>query len=456
VRYSCRVEPQPDLRDSDLFEVRLLFFRELAEGYREAREQQERYLRDPGDRAAAKALAAFFHRIAGTAHMVELPLLGHLAAMSERLAGLIGDGRLSDSHEAAQLISHALAGVASALDLHGSGATERPLDSLKPRFQGISVPDALGVGRELSKVLVVDDDRLSAELIDGVLRSAGFVSSYTCNPERALAMIEAELPDLIVMDVIMPSIDGFELCRRVRQHPALQFTPIIFVTRKGELEERVRGLEVGGNDYIAKPFEPQELVARVRSHLNRLAALREMAIRDGLTQCYNHKFFRMRMGQEVARAHRYGAPLTAAMIDVDRFKSVNDTYGHRAGDMVLSHLGGIVVASVRATDVVARYGGEEFAILMVQAGADEARIVCGRLRERIARHGFLFSADDQGRAQEVTISVTVSIGIAELAAKSDSVEALLGRADSALYEAKHAGRDRVRLFVAPDTGIPSA
>jgi diguanylate cyclase (GGDEF)-like protein len=446
------VEPQPDLRDSDLFEVRLLFFRELAEGYREAREQQERYLRDPGDRAAAKALAAFFHRIAGTAHMVELPLLGHLAAMSERLAGLVGAGQISDSHEAAQLISHALAGVASALDAHGSGATERPLDGLKPRLQGISVPDALGVGRELSKVLVVDDDRLSAELIDGVLRSAGFVSSYTCNPERALTMIEAELPDLIVMDVIMPTIDGFELCRRVRQHPALQFTPIIFVTRKGELEERVRGLEVGGNDYIAKPFEPQELVARVRSHLNRLAALRDMAIRDGLTQCYNHKFFRMRMSQEVARAHRYGAPLTVAMIDVDRFKNVNDTYGHRAGDMVLSHLGGIVVASVRATDVVARYGGEEFAILMVQAGAEEARIVCGRLRERIAGHGFLFSTDDPGRAQEVTISVTVSIGIAELAPKPDSLETLLGRADAALYGAKHAGRDCVRLFGAPDAG----
>jgi diguanylate cyclase (GGDEF)-like protein len=450
------VEPQGDLRDAELFEIRLLFFRELAEGYRQAREEQERYLRDPGDRAAASALAGFFHRIAGTAHMVELPLLGHLAAISERVAGLIGSGKLSDSHEAAQLISHALAGVASALDAHGSGATERPLDGVPPRLQGISVPDALGVGRELSKVLVVDDDRLSAELVDGVLRSAGFVSSYTCNPERALAMIEAELPDLIVMDVIMPAIDGFELCRRVRQHPALQFTPIIFVTRKGALEERVRGLEVGGNDYIAKPFEPQELVARVRSHLNRLAALREMAIRDGLTQCYNHKFFRMRMSQEIARAHRYGAPLTLAMIDVDRFKNVNDTYGHRAGDMVLSHLGGIVVASVRATDVVARYGGEEFAIMMVQAGAEEAKIVCARLRERIARHDFQFSADEQGRAQEVTISVTVSIGIAELGAKSDTVEAVLGRADAALYAAKHAGRDCVRVFVAPDTGIAPA
>jgi diguanylate cyclase (GGDEF)-like protein len=446
------VEQQDDLGDAELFEVRLLFFRELAEGYRQAREQQERFLRDPGDRAAVDALAGFFHRIAGTAQMVKLPLLGHLAAISERVATRIADGKLSDSREAAQLLAHALAGVASALDAHGSGATERPLDGMRPVLEGLSVPGALGTGRELSKVLVVDDDRLSAALVDSCLRSAGFVSSYTCNPERALAMIEAELPDLIVLDVMMPTIDGFELCRRVRQHPALQFTPIIFVTRKGEVEERVRGLEVGGNDYIAKPFEPQELVARVRSHLNRLAALREMAIRDGLTQCYNHKFFRLRMGQEVARAHRYDQPLTLAMIDVDRFKNVNDTYGHRAGDLVLSHLGSIVVASVRATDVVARYGGEEFAILMVHAGADEATIVCGRLRERIASHGFLFSTEDQGRTSDVTISVTVSIGIAELTPKPDGVESLLGHADSALYAAKHAGRNCVRLCVASGTG----
>jgi diguanylate cyclase (GGDEF)-like protein len=447
------VDPADDLAEAEQFELRLLFFRELAEGYREAREQQERFLHCPGDRAPIDALSGFFHRIAGTAHVVKLPLLGHLAAISERVAGQVAAGTLSDSREAAQLIAHGLAGVAAVLDGHGSGATERPLDGMKPALQGISLPAALGTGRELSKVLVVDDDRLSAELVDGVLRSAGFVSSYICDAERALAVIEAELPDLIVMDVMMPAIDGFELCRRVRQHPALQFTPIIFVTRKGALEERVRGLEVGGNDYIAKPFEPQELVARVRSHLNRLAVLREMAIRDGLTQCYNHKFFRLRMGQEIARAHRYGQPLTLAMLDVDRFKSVNDTHGHRAGDMVLSHLGSIVAASVRATDVVARYGGEEFAILMVQAGAEEARVVCGRLRERIAAHGFTF-ADDEKPGREVRISVTASIGVAQLVPKPDTVETLLGRADAALYAAKNAGRDCVRVFVRDGTGSP--
>jgi diguanylate cyclase (GGDEF)-like protein len=447
------VDPRDDVADTERFELRLLFLRELADGYREAREHQERFLRSPGDRAAIDALGGFFHRIAGTAHVVQLPLLGHLAAISERVAGQVAAGTLSDSREAAQLIAHGLAGVAAVLDAHGSGATDRPLDGTRPPLQGISVPAALGSGRELSKVLVVDDDRLSAELVDGVLRSAGFVSSYICDPERALAAIEAELPDLIVMDVMMPAIDGFELCRRVRQHPALQFTPIIFVTRKGELEQRVRGLEVGGNDYVAKPFEPQELVARVRSHLNRLAVLREMAIRDGLTQCYNHKFFRLRAGQEIARAHRYGLPLTMAMLDVDRFKSVNDTHGHRAGDMVLSHLGSLVVASVRATDVVARYGGEEFAILMIQAGAEEARVVCGRLRERIAAHSFLFS-EDETRSREVTISVTVSIGVAELSPKPDRLETLLGRADAALYAAKNAGRDRVRVFVPPGEVSP--
>jgi diguanylate cyclase (GGDEF)-like protein len=442
--------PEPDpIESGQLFELRLMFLKELAAGYRSAREAQERFLKDPSNKTAIADLAGFFHRIAGTAHTVELPLLGFTARMSERLANQVGAGTFADRREAAQLFADALAGVASVLDAHGNGASERPLSALNTALAGVTVPDALGQGRELSKVLVVDDDRFSAELIDGCLRSAGFMSSYSCNPEQALRMIEAELPDLIIMDVVMPGIDGFELCRRAREHPALQFTPIIFVTRKAEVEQRVRGLEVGGNDYIAKPFEPQELVARVRSHLSRLAALREMAVRDGLTRCYNHKFFRLRLGQEISRALRYEQPLALAMLDVDKFKNVNDTYGHRAGDAVLSQLANIVVASVRATDMVARYGGEEFAMLMVAAGSDEAKIVCGRLRERIAKHPFRFSVEDRDDAGDLEIEVTVSIGVAEVAPQNDTLEALLGRADAALYAAKQDGRNCVRIAAKP-------
>jgi len=254
-------------------------------------------------------------------------------------------------------------------------------------------------------------------------------------------MIEEELPDLIVMDVVMPEVDGFELCRRVRQHPAMQFTPIIFVTRKGDVEQRVRGLEVGGNDYISKPFEPRELVARVRSHLLRLANLREMAIRDGLTRCFNHKYLRMRLDQEVSRARRYTHPLAFAMLDADNFKTVNDTWGHATGDIVLVQLANVVAASLRTTDVVARYGGEEFALIMVHAGVKEAELVCDRIRERVAAHQFIASGDKQ----EQRIPMTVSIGIAEFAQKTDSWKSLIQRADQALYAAKEAGRNQVRI-----------
>jgi diguanylate cyclase (GGDEF)-like protein len=289
------------------------------------------------------------------------------------------------------------------------------------------------------RVVVIDDDPFSARLVDGVLRGAGFQSSFCCEPDKAFQTILSENPDLIILDVVMPQMDGFRLCQRVRAHPGLQSTPIIFVTRKGDVDQRVRGLQVGGNDYVAKPFEPQELVARVRSHLQRLADLRELAIRDGLTRCYNSKYFKMRLEQELARAHRLGTGLTLGMLDVDHFKRLNDSYGHPAGDAVLSHLASILTASVRSHDVVARYGGEEFGFLFIEAAVPEAAIIMDRVRERIARHRFEVPAL---QGDMITLGCTVSIGLAALN-QGDTPHALLTRADSALYEAKHTGRNRV-------------
>jgi diguanylate cyclase (GGDEF)-like protein len=224
----------------------------------------------------------------------------------------------------------------------------------------------------------------------------------------------------------------------VRAHPLLQSTPIIFVTRKGDVEQRVRGLQVGGNDYLAKPFDPQELVARVRSHLQRMSELRELAIRDGLTRCYNHKYFKGRLEIEIGRARRYKAGLTAGMLDVDHFKKINDDHGHPAGDAVLSHLASLITASVRSTDVVARYGGEEFAFLLIDAAVEEATIITDRLRERIAGHRFELA--------EASIGCTVSIGLAPLK-PDDTSQSFLQRADAALYVAKRGGRNRI--WVAP-------
>lgn len=421
-------------------ELKALFLRELASSYRDARDAYDLFLKSPSDREPVRRLRNFFHGIAGTARTAELPMLGHIASIGERLADEVSLGRFAEHGTAAALLGECLSAVSCVVESHAAAGNSRPPSI--PVSSGLVVPDALGEGRELSKIVIIDDDEFSAGLIDNVLRAAGFVSSYCCEPARAMQVIEEELPDLIILDVVMPGLDGFELCRRVRSHPALQLTPIIFVTRRGDVEQRVRGLEVGANDYIGKPFEPQELIARVRSHLLRLANLREMAIRDGLTRCFNHKFLRMRLGQETARARRYGHELSVAMLDVDRFKHINDNHGHAAGDLVLSHLANVIVASVRSTDVVSRYGGEEFAILMVHAGKHEAAVVCERLRQRVQQHEFTFSAEGEA-ATPTVLSVTVSIGVAELREDTKSWMDLLQQADGALYEAKHAGRNRV-------------
>jgi diguanylate cyclase (GGDEF)-like protein len=424
------------------FEIKLTFLRELEANHKVARERMEVLLKHPDDAASMAALRSFFHKIAGTAYAAELPLLGHLAAVCERAAIL---GEKSGSFEKfLPLLGDGMTGVVSVLETHGS-LPPRPT-TWHMSEKGMIQP-GIGEERVLSKILVVDDDAFTANLIDNCLRSAGFMSSYCCDPQKALEMIAMELPDLIILDVVMPGIDGFDLCRRVRAHPAMQLTPVIFVTRRGDVEQRVAGLEAGGNDYIAKPFEPQELVARVRSHLQRLAALRDMAIRDGLTRCYNHKYFKTRLAQEMARCRRYKCELALALLDVDHFKEINDTHGHPIGDTVLSHLGSLVLASVRSTDVVARYGGDEFGLLFVEAGTKEANAISTRLLERIALHNQQMPHDEEeGMPRPMVVPVTVSVGVTGLI-PDDTMETLIKRADVALYEAKASGRNQVRLSI---------
>jgi diguanylate cyclase (GGDEF)-like protein len=421
-----------DLAADEIFELKLIFLRELGAGYALAREAHDRLRRTTADLQAVTELRGFFHRIAGTAENVDLPLLGRLASACSAAADALLEGTMQPSRRALQIFTDGLAGVASVLDGASPIAPDRAIIPSSPAV----IEDG-----EPSRILVVDDDPFSARLVDSVLRSAGFLSSFCTEPDKALDLIQAENPDLIILDVVMPEMDGFDLCRRIRANPALQLTPIIFVTRKGDVEQRVRGLQVGGNDYVAKPFEPQELVARVRSHLQRLAELREMAIRDGLTRCYNNKYFKARLEQEIVRARRYNTELTVGMLDIDHFKQVNDSYGHPAGDAVLAHLASILTASVRSTDVVARYGGEEFGFLLVEAAVPEAAIITNRLRERIEKHAFELPPV---LGQTPVVHATVSIGIAPYV-ENDSLSTLLHRADGALYKAKTGGRNQVRI-----------
>ena len=418
------------LGGDEVFELKLIFLRELSTGHAAARAALDRALQAPAKGDELETLRGFFHRIAGTAAVVGLPLLGRLAAACETAGDAMVRGEMAITARTLRLFEDGLAGVATVL----GGAPSEPRT---PPELSVAVDGAP------SRILVIDDDPVSARLVDGVLRAAGIASSFCCEPSRALSIIEAEPPDLIILDVVMPELDGFELCRRVRASPALELTPIIFVTRKGDVEQRVRGLEAGGNDYVAKPFEPLELVARVRSHLQRLSVLRELAIRDGLTRCYNQKYFKQRLQQELQRAQRYRTELTVCMLDLDHFKRVNDSYGHPAGDAVLAHVASLLTAAVRATDLVARYGGDEFGFLLIEAAVAEVPIITNRIRERIARHRFELPVL---HGDPLSVNATVSIGIAQARA-DDTAATLLGRADEALFEARSAGRNRV--FIAP-------
>jgi diguanylate cyclase (GGDEF)-like protein len=414
----------------DLRELEVVFLREMHQARPRVREALARAKAEGGDPAAVRELRNFFHRLAGSAGTVGQGMLARLSAACELVADqeLARGGPLSTL--ATRVLAEGLSGVADVLERPtpalGVVLPAAPRDGGGPRVALEDVP---------SRVLVIDDDPVGARATEGFLRAAGFLTASCCDPADAYEAILRESPDLIILDVLLGDVDGFDVCRRVRANPALQLVPIIFVTRRGDLEERVRGLQVGGNDYLAKPFDPPELVARVRSHLSRLSALREMAIRDGLTRCYNHKYFKMRLEQELVRAHRYGSALSLGLLDIDHFKKVNDTHGHPAGDAVLAHLANLLTASVRSSDIVARYGGEEFAFVLVEAGAEEAAVVAERMRGRLEAHEFELPGGGRLRA-------TASIGVAA-AQPQEGASGLVQRADAALYEAKAQGRNRI-------------
>jgi len=419
---------------SDLFDPRdlqVVFLREMHEARARAREALAKAGREGGDAGAVRELRNFFHRLAGSAGTVGHGMLARLAGACELAADQELERKNPLSKTTARIFAEGLAGLDDVLE------TRTPaLGVLIPVLQQETGGAGAALENAPSRVLVIDDDLVTARATEGVLRAAGFLTASSCDPADAYEAILRESPDLVILDVLLGEVNGFEVCRRVRANAALQLLPIIFVTRRGDVEERVRGLQVGGNDYLAKPFDPPELVARVRSHLSRLSALREMVIRDGLTRCYNHKYFKMRLEQELVRARRYGSALTLGLLDVDHFKQVNDTHGHPVGDAVLAHLASLLIASVRSSDIVARYGGEEFAFVLVEAGAQEAAVVAERMRARVEAHEF----EAPGGAH---LHATASIGLAAAHGKEPAA-GLIQRADAALYEAKAQGRNRVR------------
>lgn len=301
------------------------------------------------------------------------------------------------------------------------------------------------MGDSGSTILLVDDDPINRELLEARLSSAGYRVQSASNGAEALAAAAKCQPDLVLMDIMMPGMSGYDVCRSLKSNPATEAIPVIFISAKTNVTDRVAGLQMGAHDFISKPFFTEELLARVevalrgkqeRDRLREEAGrLQAMTLTDPLTGLYNRRMLDERLEEEISRSRRYGTPLTCLMIDIDDFKRVNDQLGHATGDLVLKQLAEVLRTCSRAIDVVARYGGEEFAVLLPETCVQGATQAAERMRAQLTRD---FSC---GRVPGVT-RITMSVGIARLL-EGDTGADLLSRADCAMYRAKAQGKDRV-------------
>jgi diguanylate cyclase (GGDEF)-like protein len=299
------------------------------------------------------------------------------------------------------------------------------------------------------QILLIDDSKAIHPLVTTLLADEPVTVHSAFDGQYGLTLAESLRPDLILLDIEMPNVDGFETCRRLIANPATANVPIIFLTSRNATAEMVRGLNLGAVDYITKPFKLQELVSRVRaalrtSHLIRL--LEDKATIDSLTGLGNRAMFDKRFTAEVAMRIRCGTPLACIALDVDHFKKLNDAYGHSFGDHVLSSIAETLASICRVEDVPCRYGGEEFIILTPHTTAEQAALLAERMRISIAALPFTQQGD--------AVTVTCSFGVAEAAGTYDRLMA--DRADKALYQSKQMGRDRVTIAAPNPTSMAVA
>jgi diguanylate cyclase (GGDEF)-like protein len=285
-------------------------------------------------------------------------------------------------------------------------------------------------------VLVVDDDPDKAHLLEFALQMAGYEVRVARDGEQGWAALESYQPDLVIADVMMPHVDGFELARRIRGNPKTRFIPVILQTAgRHAAEDERRGSEVGALGYITDPTDIDLLLARAATLLDfksYLDSCEELAFTDHLTGLANRRRFERQLEREVARTLRYGHPFSLLLLDIDHFKLVNDTHGHEAGDEALTRLGRTLQEGTRGIDLAARVGGEEFAIILTETDYKGGLEVAERLRLAI-----------QGGEIPMVGHITASFGVAECPSGGQTARELLATADSALYEAKRRGRDRV-------------
>jgi two-component system cell cycle response regulator len=320
--------------------------------------------------------------------------------------------------------------------------------AMSSRDYGIGDPlaNAAAETGQNANVLIVDDRPSSYERLAGALSQYHQVEVET-DPNLALVRAAESGVDVVLISLDLQGFDGLRLCSQLRSLERTRNVAIVLVAGMDDKARILRGLDIGAHDFLVRPVDRNELVARVRTQVRRkrfserlrdsVQVSMELAITDGLTGLHNRRYFDAHFGVLFEDAVRRGAPLALMLLDIDKFKSVNDCHGHDAGDEVLREFAKRIKALTRGVDLVARYGGEEIVVIVPDAALDEARFVAERIRERIGSVPFVLDRKNK------LLEVTVSIGVAAREPGDTSADLILKRADVALYRAKEEGRNRV-------------
>lgn len=306
------------------------------------------------------------------------------------------------------------------------------------------------------KIVVLDDNTQNLKLISDVLEDAGYDVSLCLTSNQLLDYLheEKELPDIIILDVMLPDMDGFEVCKRIKKSERTKDIPVIFLSARTETVDIVYGLGIGGVDYITKPFRPIELVARIQTHIEiknirdelkekniELVKLNEQleeyAIKDPLTKLYNRRMMLTKFDEEISRCKRKNDVFSVILLDIDHFKQVNDNYGHNFGDEVLKIFSNLLMNSKRLEDFVARWGGEEFLLILPHTNGKGAYAVAQRIKEKVSEYEYFYNDEK--------LHITATFGIAEFN-KDDTSEKIIKKADYALYYGKENGRNQIFIY----------
>lgn len=322
----------------------------------------------------------------------------------------------------------------------GHSERTRRTSSLPPASRSISG----------STVLVADDDRVTRDLLAGILRGHGYEVETVEDGQYAVDRVGKGGIDLVLLDIMMPRLSGLEACRLLKGMTNESFLPVVLCTVKTDTASRVEGLKIGADDYVCKPFDERELLARVEAmlrikqlhdHVEKARAkLEQLSVHDDLTGLYNYRYLNSRLNEEFKRAERYHDPLACIVVDIDRLQGLNDLGGRAFGDSVIRGIADVIRRSVREVDVIARYGGEEFLLVLPSTHFAGSVTVAERIWSETSERAFVV---DLAKPTKVTVSIGVALYPSRDVRTKD---ALLRAADAALHQAKRDGGNRICVF----------